>query len=104
MELLTPKEVARCLKISHRTVYENKNRLGGFYPAGLRVLRFRKEVINGIMEGQKAQRLEVQLPVSKAELRWRRSSHQSGGQKGKRSSESEGYKKFQQTNPARHGL
>lgn len=44
--LLTPEEVASLLRISLRTVYENARRLGGFYPAGIRVLRFRKERIH----------------------------------------------------------
>ncbi len=51
-KLLTPEQVADLLQISVKTVYEKSDRFGGFYPAGIRVLRFRQEVINGIMEGQ----------------------------------------------------
>lgn len=43
--LLWPKEVASLLNISVRTVYKNFRKLGGFYPAGMRVLRFRPDVI-----------------------------------------------------------
>ncbi len=49
--LLTPEEVANLLQISIKTVYENALRLGGFYPAGIRKLRFRYEFIQKIMEG-----------------------------------------------------
>ena len=48
--LLTPKQVAALLQISTRTVYENARKLGGFYPAGIRVLRFRREDINTIIQ------------------------------------------------------
>lgn len=104
MELMTPKEVARCLKISVRTVYDNQNRLGGIYPAGIKVLRFRKDLIYGLMEGQKAPGLEVQLSVSGKNLRGWRSSYKSGSQKSKGRSKGRGQKKYAQTNPARHGL
>jgi hypothetical protein len=49
--LLTPKQVAELLSLSVRTVYDHSIRLGGFYPAGIKALRFRKDVIEAIMEG-----------------------------------------------------
>ncbi len=49
--LLTPKQVAELLSISVRTVYDHSIRLGGFYPAGIKALRFRRDVIEAIMEG-----------------------------------------------------
>ncbi len=104
VELMTSREVARCLKISVRTVYNNKNRLGGFYPAGLGILRFREDLIYGIMEGQNTQGLEIQLPVSGKGLRRGRPSNQSRSQKGKGRSKSRGPKEYTKTNPARHGL
>jgi hypothetical protein len=104
IELMTAEDVARCLKISLRTVYENKNRLGGFYPAGLKVLRFRKDIIDGFMAGQETQGLAVRLPVPREDLCRRWTSYQSGGQKGQRDPKSGGHKKFSQTNPERHGL
>jgi hypothetical protein len=67
--LLTPEEVADRLQISIRTVYDNKGRLGGFYPAGIRCLRFRKDVIDGILEGSSAEGLDVQVPVQGEWLR-----------------------------------
>ncbi len=51
-QLLTPSDVAELLQISVRTVYDHARRLGGFYPAGIKVLRFRPEVIYGSVEGQ----------------------------------------------------
>ena len=68
--LLTPQDAARHLKISVRTVYQNANRLGGFYPFGLRVLRFRKEVICGNLEGPGYPNLEMEIPVP-AQAIWR---------------------------------
>ena len=62
--LLTPKEVANLLKVSPRTVYDRAVALGGFYPAGIRVLRFRPEVINGYMEGQTDEGMGLQIRVS----------------------------------------
>src|SRR3972149_5187416 len=65
--LLTPKEVANLPSISLRTVYDNALELGGFYPGGIKVLRFNPEVIHGFMEGQDVQELgiRVQLPGEK---------------------------------------
>jgi len=65
--LLTPKEVAELLKISLQTVYDNRKRLGGFCPAGIRVLRFRKGDIERIMEGPRNQIMDDRW----AELRGR---------------------------------
>ena len=60
--LLTPNEVARLLHLSVRTVYAQSHRLGGFYPAGIRVLRFRREDIYAIMEGPQDRQLEIPVP------------------------------------------
>jgi hypothetical protein len=43
MKLLTPSQVADQLQISVRTVMRHSRALGGFYPAGIRALRFREE-------------------------------------------------------------
>jgi len=60
-QLLTPNQVADLLQVSVRTVYENAKRLGGFYPAGIKVLRFKEGVIRGIMEGSAKRPLEVSV-------------------------------------------
>ena len=62
--LLTPNEVAWLLHLSVRTVYAQSHRLGGFYPAGIRVLRFRREDIYAIMEGPQNRQLEVPVSTS----------------------------------------
>lgn len=67
--LLTPQEVASLLQVSVKTVYAHAVKLGGFYPGGIRVLRFKREAVYGLMEGQGKGRLEVQLRVQKTELR-----------------------------------
>lgn len=41
--LLSVKDVAELLNMSPRMVYEHKRELGGFYPAGIRILRFHPE-------------------------------------------------------------
>lgn len=102
MNLLTPTQVAELLQISTRTVYENKHRLGGFYPAGIRVLRFRKEVIYGIVEGQETKRLGIRLSVQGQEVR-RQGIQNQGRGKGIQGETQEGSQKHQ-TDPTRHGL
>ncbi|MBM4275215.1 MAG: helix-turn-helix domain-containing protein [Deltaproteobacteria bacterium] len=62
--LLTPPEVAHLLQISLRTVYAQSRRLGGFYPAGIRALRFRREDIYAIME-RPNRTLEVSISTSR---------------------------------------
>ena len=57
--LLTPPEVAQLLQISIRTVYAQARRLGGFYPAGIRALRFRREAIYAFMEGPQNRQVPV---------------------------------------------
>jgi len=59
--LLTPNEVARLLHLSVRTVYAQRHRLGGFYPAGIRALRFRREDIYAVMEGPQR---KLEIPIS----------------------------------------
>jgi hypothetical protein len=68
-KLLTPNDVAGFLQVSVKTVYKHKNRFGGFYPAGLKRLRFKEDIINGILQGPKTEGLDIQVPVSGQELR-----------------------------------
>ncbi len=52
MELfLTLKLVVELLNLSVRKVYDHSICLGGFYPPGIKALRFRRDVIEAIMEG-----------------------------------------------------
>ena len=48
---LTPKQVVELLSLSVRTVYDHSTRLGGFYPAGIKALLSRRDVIEAIIEG-----------------------------------------------------
>lgn len=79
--LLTPSDVAELLQISEKTVYKHREKLGGFNPAGLGVLRFREEIIYGIMEGQSPERLVLQFPVSDQNLCGERVQDKSRGQR-----------------------
>ena len=100
-QLLTPSEVAELLQISEKTVYKHSDKLCGFKPAGLGILRFRKEIIYGIMEGQDPKTLVLQFPVSKRDIRSERVQDQ------KRSSVSKRRKKKsteKSTEANRHGL
>jgi hypothetical protein len=81
-QLLTPNQVAEMLKVSVRTVYGNSRRLGGFYPAGIKVLRFREEVIRGIMEGPGNREMEILLPERRQDIRRGRVRKQGRGQDG----------------------
>jgi hypothetical protein len=58
----TSEEVESLWQPFLRTISANVRRLGGFYPAGIRALRFRREDIYAIMEGPQERTLE--LPVS----------------------------------------
>ena len=62
-QLLTVNDVAKLLNVSVRTVYEHAERLGGFYPLGIRRLRFQQERIYEHLEGQAKGVLALQLPV-----------------------------------------
>jgi len=79
--LMTPEDVADLLRISTRSVYDHKDRFGGFYPAGLRVLRFRGEVIRELMEGQGKPNVQVQIPDQGEGLRGGRVQDESRGEK-----------------------
>ena len=68
-QALTKEDVARLLQISIQTVYDHKKELGAFYPVGMRVLRFRREVINGILEGPKDAPLEIQVRIPETAFR-----------------------------------
>lgn len=101
--LLTPKEVANLLQISPRTVYDRAGDLGGFYPAGIRVLRFRPEIIGGYLEGQDQKGLAIQLPVQGGGVRRgrpRKQARSNGGQ----GEEKRITKKISRKGDDRHGL
>ena len=80
--LLTPEEVAGLLQLSLRTIYANVRRLGGFYPAGIRALRFRREDIHAIMEGPQERTLEVPVSTPGPASRQIRVSGQENGSSG----------------------
>lgn len=99
--LLTPSDVAELLNISEKTVYKHSEKFCGFKPAGLGILRFRKEIIYGIMEGQDPETLVLQFPVSEQAVCGK------GVQNQKRSSLSKREKKKRaesSTEENRHGL
>lgn len=66
--LLTPNDVANLLQISIRTVYDRARDLGGFYPAGIGVLRFSPKVLNDLMERSSKGTLAISLSVPGREL------------------------------------
>jgi len=76
----TPEQVAELMQVSTSVVYKHKDTLGGFYPAGIKVLRFNKGVINGILEGQDPQRLGIQVPISGPAVRGQGVQDQGRGQ------------------------
>ncbi len=99
--LLTPSDVAELLQISEKTVYKHSGKFCGFRPAGLGILRFRKEIIYGIMEGQDPKTLVLQFPVSDSNLCRKRIPNKKG------SGSSKGRKTERVENPTsidRHGL
>ena len=101
--LLTPQQVADLLQISVRTVYDHARDLGGFYPAGLRVLRFNPGVIYGYMEGQGKGSLAISVRVPRGGDNRARVQYATGGRSSKRIAP-EGNQGKIKTDPARHGL
>ena len=99
--LLNPTDVAKLLRISEKTVYKHREKLCGFKPAGLGVLRFRKEIIYGIMEGQDPKTLVLQFPVSKRDLCIERVQNQTRSSDSKRREKKSSEKS---TTSNRHGL
>jgi predicted DNA-binding transcriptional regulator AlpA len=102
-QLLTVKDVAKTLQISPRTVYDNAHRLGGFYPAGLRVLRFPPGVILGYLEGQDSQRMGLQIRVPEEGLRGTGLCDTTGSRRRQRKPAEDSGKRIK-TDPSRHGL
>lgn len=101
MHLLTVKEVALLLNLSVGTIYEHRFRLGGFYPAGIRVLRFKEDIIHGYMAGPDIREVQVQVSVPESGLRRRRIQDQEG--RGNRLREKAEINRFSETAP-RHGF
>ena len=101
--LLTPREVANLLSISLRTVYDHAADLGGFYPGGIRVLRFNPEVIYGYMEGQDKEGLVLQIPVPGAGVRQPGIQYPQGSRR-KPGKTQRGSQRSDQANANRHGL
>jgi hypothetical protein len=59
--LLKPKEVASLWQESLSTIYAEAGRLGGFFPAGIKALRFRRETIYAIMEDPRTGKYRYQF-------------------------------------------
>lgn len=68
MKLLTVKDVAEMLQINERTVYDRAKDLGGFFPAGIKTLRFDEADLHDILERSKKGALALQVPVSGSAL------------------------------------
>lgn len=68
LPLLTPPQVAELLQLSVATIYAKANRLGGFYPAGIKALRFRRETIYALMEGPQDGKVPHSIPASGQEV------------------------------------
>ena len=101
--LLTPKEVANLLRISERTVYDHKEELGGFYPAGIRRLRFKQEVIYGHMEESQTRDLALRVSASREKVHGKRLQNKGRGQSRQRGEKKTG-KVRESTDSNRHGL
>lgn len=99
--VLTPKDVARLLQISLSAVYKHSRRLGGFYPAGLRSVRFARETIYGFMEGQGSEVLVLPVSVPGQAVRRQKFPNQER-RCGSQGNQTKGSK--ESTNQNRHGL
>jgi len=101
MKLLTPRDVSKLLNIAIRTVYDHRTRLGGFYPAGIRVLRFREDKIDELMEGQGQGGLAMGVSIPGAQAHRGRVQNQNGSQ-GRTGVEAKGSQ--DRLDSGRHGL
>ncbi len=78
--LLTPRQVAKLLQLSLATIYAKARSLGGFYPAGIKALRFRRETIHAIMEGPQDRKVPHPVPASGQKVQQDRLRYQKGRQ------------------------
>jgi len=78
-EALTVSQVSKILNISPRSVYRKRWQLGGFYPLGLRCLRFPAGLVYACMEGS-GERLAVSIPGRGQEVQQGMVSRQGGSQ------------------------
>jgi hypothetical protein len=101
-QLLTKEQVADLLQVSVQTVYRNRCRLGGFYPAGLRVLRFREDDILACLE--RDQRMALSLPISGEEIQPGLVQDQGRGQGRRRGEKGRTQKGGEGADPNRHNL
>jgi hypothetical protein len=103
--LLTPEEVAEYLKKSLRTVYANREKLGGFYPLGLKVLRVDPEVIYGSVLRPGEGIVAVRVPVLGRKVHGKRQD-QGGSPNRKRGAPKKGQGEGQDpgADANRHGL
>ena len=79
--LLKPEQVAELLQVSLATIYANADSLGGFYPAGIKALRFRRDTIYAIMEGPKDGKVPHPVSTSGEEVQQNRLRHPKGRRK-----------------------
>jgi hypothetical protein len=100
--LLTVEEVAKILKITPRTVYKYRQRLGGFYPFGIKVLRFRREEIYAHLE--RGRELEIPVPAAGETTFPARIQNQGIGQGGKGEATGPTQSCQRGADPNRHGL
>ncbi len=104
MQLLKPKQVAEKLGLSVATVYEKSHVLGGFYPFGIKSLRFDEDFIDGVLERQKAQALVLPIPSQQKELQRQRVSNQKGSATGTYFASGKSEERGQTFLPNRHNL
>ena len=63
--LWTAEQVAEALQMSKRTVYNHAKELGGFYPFGIKQMRFHAKRIQECLERSEDQSVAVQVQVQK---------------------------------------
>lgn len=107
--LLTPKEVAALLNISVRTVYDHFRELGGFYPAGICVLRFDPDELHDILDQSKTRikAISVRVQDRHSSNRFRKGNpavRMEEDRHGLFATTKSTSKRMSKTDPNRHGL
>src|SRR5665811_1453426 len=72
--------MAGLLQLSLSTVYPKADRLKGFYPAGIKALRFREETIYAIMAGPTKRQVPLPVPTPGEKIQQARLRHPKGSQ------------------------
>ena len=104
MELLTVSQVAKLLKWSVKSVYNHADVLGGFYPFGVKTLRFDKETLIDSLQRQAQRKVSLRLSAAGQTVHQRAVQAAPQGRAGRAGKKGANQKTGQTPAEDRHGL